>query len=201
MKINPVSVNRYLCAAVLFCSLLACSKNEVPVENNRPAENDFHEYIILRGQHYATGNNFGMLQKRSIHFVARFDSSCIYTLAKAENAGDINKLYGFSDCGSGHHENSARFGWVWNGKAIDLYAYCYSEGQRSSKLLGAVGIAQEVELSLAAEPGKYVFVVNGNTATMKRSCSDDKTAAYQLFPYFGGDEVAPHDVRIFIKDL
>jgi hypothetical protein len=24
---------------------------------------------------------------------------------------------------------------------------------------------------------------------------------YKLFPYFGGDELAPHDVKILIEDL
>lgn len=36
---------------------------------------------------------------------------------------------------------------------------------------------------------------------MKRTCSIVQNAAFLLFPYFGGDEVAPHDVRVLIKDL
>lgn len=49
--------------------------------------------------------------------------------------------------------------------------------------------------------GKYVFEMNGKKELMKRTCTEDSTSAYQLFPYFGGDEAAPHDVHIFIKDL
>jgi len=191
-------VNRALCVLVLVWSLAACSKS---VEPAKPVNNGYHEYIIPKGRHYATGNNFRVLDKKSITFKVRFDSSCIYKVSKAENAGDINKLYGFSDCGTNHQQNSARFGWVWNGKVIELYAYCYSAGKRNSKLLGSAGIEQEVELGLAVENGKYVFTSSGKKEFMERSCSDDRTEAYQLFPYFGGDEVAPHDVRIFIKEL
>ena len=84
---------------------------------------------------------------------------------------------------------------------IELYAYCYAESNRNSKFLGTVAIGREVELGLAVEPGKYVFTLNGFKEYMQRSCNDDTSESYQLFPYFGGDEVAPHDVRIFIKDL
>jgi hypothetical protein len=189
-------VNRILCVVLLW-SIVSCSKNDKPVEEK---VSNYREYIILKGQHYASGTNVGILDKRSLHFKVRFDSSCIYTLANASNAADINKLYGFSDCGSNHHENSARFGWVWNGKAIELYAYCYTESKRDSKLLASVAIGQEIELSLVAEPGKYVFTVGGKSETMKRSCSSEEQA-YKLYPYFGGDEVAPHDVRIFIRDI
>lgn len=190
-------MNRFLWALILICGI-GCSK---AVDEKAPAGNQFVEYIIPKGQHYAAGNNFHLLEKKSLTFRARFDSSCMYTLSNAANAGDINKLYGFSDCGSNHQENSARFGWVWNGSAIELYAYCYADSKRSSKLLGTVAIGREIELGLTVEKAKYVFTVNGFKEYIQRSCSDDVSQSYQLFPYFGGDEVAPHDVHIFIKEI
>jgi hypothetical protein len=192
-------VNRILSVVIMFLGLVACSKSDTIVE--APKNEDYREYIIPKGQHYAAGNNFRVLEKRSLHFKVRFDSSCIYNTVLAENASDINKLYGFSDCGTNHQENSARFGWVWNGRAIGLYAYCYSEGSRSSKLLGTVSIGQETELKLVAEAGKYVFTMGGKNEALKRTCSSEKDAAYLLFPYFGGNEVAPHDVKISLRDL
>jgi hypothetical protein len=182
----------------MICGVAGCSK---AVDEKTPVESEYVEYVIPKGQHYAAGNNFRVLEKKSLAFKVRFDSSCIYKLSNASNAGDINKLYGFSDCGANHQVNSARFGWVWNGSVIELYAYCYGESKRSSKLLGTVGIGREIELGLAVESGKYVFMVNGFNEYIQRSCNDDTSESYQLFPYFGGDEVAPHDVRIFIKDL
>lgn len=190
----------YLWPLILICGVASCSKSTEPAEK-APAENKFVEYIIPKGQHYAAGNNVRLLEKKSLSFKVRFDSSCIYTLSNAANAGDINKLYGFSDCGSSHQVNSARFGWVWNGSMIELHAYCYANGKRDSKLLGTVAIGREIELGPGIENGKYVFTMNKYKEYMERKCNDDAATAYQLFPYFGGDEVAPHDMKIFIKDL
>lgn len=192
-------MKRYLWALIVICGVASCSKSTEPVEKS-PSTGEYVEYVIPKGQHYAAGTNLRLLEKKLLAFKVRFDSSCIYKV-KAENAGDINKLYGFSDCGANHQVNSARFGWVWNGSAIELYAYCYAESKRSSKLLGTVAIGREIELGLSVEPGKYVFTVNGFKEYMQRSCNDDASESYQLYPYFGGDEVAPHDVKIFIKDL
>jgi hypothetical protein len=36
---------------------------------------------------------------------------------------------------------------------------------------------------------------------MPRSSITAKASGYLLFPYFGGDETAPHDMGIEIKDL
>lgn len=36
---------------------------------------------------------------------------------------------------------------------------------------------------------------------MPRGCGSKKSVGYKLFPFFGGDEVAPHEVKIEIVDL
>jgi len=45
----------------------------------------------------------------------------------------------------------------------------------------------------------YIFTLNGKATTMTRSATTAKGAGYQLYPYFGGDVVAPHEVKIWIK--
>jgi hypothetical protein len=137
---------------------------------------------------------------RKLQFEVLFDSSCIYNTELSENSSDINKVYGFSDCASRHHENSARAGWLWNGSAIELYAYCYAEGKRSSKLMGTTGIGQIKKISIAAESGKYVFELDGAKTIMSRGCSDTAISGYKLYPYFGGNESAPHNIQIAIKE-
>lgn len=194
-------MKRYWCVLVLFCSMVSCIKSVDTVAKKTPSSTGFREYIIPKGEHYAAGNSLATVNKKSIAFRVRFDSSCIYKTILAENAGDINKLYGFSDCASRHQVNSARFGWVWNGKAIELHAYCYSESVRSIKLLGSVAIGQEIDLELGVEQGKYVFTTGEKKELMPRSCTADRADGYQLYPYFGGDETAPHDMRIYIMDL
>lgn len=186
-------IKRLIAAVLFFAVLDSCQKTTLP--------SSYTAYIIPRGSHYAQGNNLKMVTKSSMHFVAMFDSTCIYTALDPKNLGDIHKLYGFSDCNSQHHVNSARVGWVWNGKAIDLYAYCYADSVRSSKLLGSVAFNTPIELTIKADSAQYTFTMNGKNTTMKRSCGSAGVSGYQLYPYFGGDEVAPHDVHIFIKDL
>lgn len=163
---------------------------------------NFQEYLLPKDQHASPESSYKLVQKESMQFVARFDSSCIYATFDPKNSGDINKLYGFSDCGSFHHENSARVGWAWNGRSIDLYAYCYADSVRSSRLLGAVNIGDTVTLGITPKANEYIFEMNGKVVTaLKRGCNATGIHGYQLFPYFGGDETAPHDMHIFIKDL
>jgi hypothetical protein len=186
--------------ALAALSLAACSKAvETSPSNNDTAE--FTEYIIKKGDHYANKNDFKSVKVNKLSFIVLFDSSCIYSTAKHSNAGDVNKLYGFSDCNTQHHQNSARFGWLWNGEALEIYAYCYNNSIRESKLIGTVPISQEVRMSISVQGSTYVFEMNGKTETMQRNCSGNVADGYQLYPYFGGDEVAPHDIRILIRDV
>ncbi len=142
-----------------------------------------------------------MLLLREMRFIAWFDSSCIYTNSNPGNFSDINKLYGFADCNSAHQESSARFGWNWNGNSIDIYAYCYANNKRQWKLLGPVQLKKPSEMSIKVLPGQYIFEFGGKRETMERTCSTTQIEGYQLYPYFGGDEAAPHEMRIYIKDL
>jgi hypothetical protein len=36
---------------------------------------------------------------------------------------------------------------------------------------------------------------------MTRESKTEKAEGYKLFPYFGGDETAPHNISIWIKEL
>jgi hypothetical protein len=182
--------------------LAACNKSaETPSTNNNNIPEGFTEYIIKKGNHYADKNDLKTVQLNKLSFSVLFDSSCIYSTTKHSNAADINKLYGFSDCNTQHHQNSARFGWVWNGQALEIHAYCYNNSIRESKLIGTVAIGQAVNMSISVQGPTYVFEMNGSTEMMQRNCSGSIADGYQLYPYFGGDEVAPHDIRILIKEL
>lgn len=187
---------------MLLFTAVACSK-QVPIlpiikQNPYPG---YTQYFIPAKQHYALNNSFDVIDKKELHFMAIFDSSCIYTSYNPENIYDINKLYGFSDCNTLHHENSARVGWLWNGKAIELYAYCYVDSVRKSKMLGTIPIGTPAELTINVQSTKYMFTYKGVTTTMPRHCNGAGIQGYRLYPYFGGDETAPHDIRVYIKEL
>jgi hypothetical protein len=194
-------VNRFVCVMLLLAATACSKKQNDPVINKGNPYSGYKEYLIPAHQHYALNNAYQVVQKNELRFMALFDSSCIYTSHKAENIFDINKLYGFSDCGSMHHENSARVGWLWNGKTIELHAYCYSGSIRKSALLGTTAIGTAVELSISVQSNQYIFTFNGVSTVLPRSCTATSVQGYQLYPYFGGDETAPHDIHVFIKDL
>lgn len=164
------------------------------------AASEFVVYTIRKGNHGAEGTKFKEIRQAEISLEAIFDSSAIYQTRRAENQSDINKLFGFSDCGAFHHENSARFGWRWNGRSIELHAYWYSDSTRYTAFLDTVSIENTINLALSVLPKNYRFQVNSKTFMYPRHCSSGIIEGYLLYPYFGGDEVAPHDIKIRIKE-
>jgi hypothetical protein len=160
----------------------------------------FITYLIKKGNNYCEKNSYPFTEYSILKFKAILDSSCIYTTALPSNQEDINKLYGFGDCSSFHQVNSARFGWNWYNNAMRIHAYCYADSVRAYIELGTVGIGEEFDCKLTVLPDKYIFELNGKPDTMLRGCTEPKAVGYKLFPYFGGDESAPQDVRVKIKE-
>jgi hypothetical protein len=156
-------------------------------------------FIIKQGQHNSN-HLVEPVTKNKMRFLVKFDETARYANKTSNNQEDINKLYGFSDCSTQHHVNSARFGWRWFDSQLQIFAYTYKEGVRTSKFITAVALNKDYIYDLEVRGNKYVFQVNNKTLTMERGCNGF-SAKYKLFPYFGGDEVAPHNIKIVIKDL
>jgi hypothetical protein len=156
-------------------------------------------WVIPAGQHDAVGTAVVLTAEDSIRFSVRFDPTAVYSSADPANQFDINKLRGRSDCSTHHHENSARVGWRWTGNAVELSAYVYVAGTRRSAVLGEVGIGAWHDLALDFTPTGYRFELDGRELTMPRGCSASGLLKYELWPYFGGDEVAPHDITIEVR--
>lgn len=157
-------------------------------------------YLIEAGEHYADGVNAAAQISPELHFEATFDDSAIYATEDPRNQHDINKLYGFSDCSSHHHTNSARFGWRWLDGALEIFAYIYVDGERMWEHLGDATIGEASHYDLVTDGAEYVFTFDGTTVRMPRGCAGDGGVKYRLYPYFGGDETAPHDITIEIVD-
>ncbi len=184
---------KYLVMLTLLSTLnFACEEfDEVP----------FEVYRIEAGKHQST-TKIMALQTKGIHFQARFNESAIYTTEIAENQYDINKLLGFSDCNSHHHENSARFGWRWADDELQIFAYVYSDGERIMEYLGSVPLNETVEYQLLISDDFYAFSINGGEPRLiKRANNCNAGFYYMLFPYFGGNEKAPHDIDISVRML
>ncbi len=212
---------RTILISFLFCVALGCKKTEKISVTPQPVDTTHHPidttiidttdttvvldtfitYIIPAGANYVLGNSYLAFSQKSISFKAIFDSSCIYTNVNPVNQADINKLYGFSDCNTFHQINSARFGWNWKDGAMHIHAYCYSDTVRIYKELGTVPLNAEVNCKLEVVSGYYVFTLNGFKDSVSRHCTDTIASGYKLLPFFGGDEMAPHEIRIKIKEL
>jgi hypothetical protein len=133
-------------------------------------------------------------------FMTKFDNSAIYQTVDPGNQYDINKLWGFSE-GFNHQYNSARIGWSWNDGALRLYAYAYVNGVRHSQEISAVDIGADISCSIKIAGNSYIFTVNTASVILPRALSTSQASGYQLYPYFGGDETAPHLVTILLRTL
>ena len=191
-------VSGILCCLVIF----ACSKQEAIVKQDADPSipRGYTKYFIAKGQHYSDQSAQVFLNAPSIKCDVIFDSSAIYQNKEVNNQFDVNKLIGFSDCGAGHHENSARLGWNWTGTQVMIYAYSYSGTQRIILPIDSVKIGKAFSCSVEAIEGNYHFAVGEKKVTIQRFCTGYSGSFYKLFPYFGGDETAPHDIRIYIKE-
>ena len=195
----------FICfVALILCS---CQKETDTIVSSLPNKNssvktvEFVKYTIPKGAQYAEQSTYLPSNYQQLSFVVRFDSSAIYQTQNPSNQSDINKLFGFSDNNAQHHEYSARFGWRWSDQALRLFAYVYNKGIMTFKELGTIEIGADINCSIKVKTGSYVFTLNGRETVMPREATTATGEGYKLFPYFGGDELAPQAISIWIKEL
>jgi len=161
--------------------------------------NGFIKYTIKKGHHRST-SEMDFLRTGNLVFKCKFDESAVYTSIDPVNQYDINKLYGFSECSDHHQKNSARFGWRWLNGKLEILAYVYNDGNFSSQKIGDVEIGEVYDYSIIILEEQYAFRLNNTQIYMPRTNDCNVGLYYKLYPYFGGDEKAPHDIRIYIKE-
>ena len=192
-----------LCMATLLllssCNKLAESIIDKGMSGSSVSATEFTQFFIPQGKHSCTESALQSVNLNELKIVVHFDSSAIYRTSLPENQYDIHKLFGFSDNNAGHHQYSARIGWRWSDNALRLFAYVYNAGERQSAEIASVPIGTDVQCSIGVTEGSYLFTVNGKSVQLPRLSTTPAAKGYQLYPYFGGDEPAPHDVKIWIK--
>ena len=186
-----------LSATVTSCNILEKDTVE-PVAQTDP--DGYRTFTIAKNNHYADNRGNEQVNTEKLSFVVLFDSSAVYKTKDPVNQYDINKLYGLSDCNAAHHTNSARMGWTWNHNQLEIHAYGYKNGQRNSEFITAIPIGEPVNMSIEMHDSTYLMRVEDKFAELPRGCTGNGLG-YKLFPYFGGDETAPHNVVIKIKEL
>ena len=193
-------MNKYLLNCFFALVFIACHKHTDPVNKPSIKVPAFIEYKIAKGSQFCDKSTYTPVSLDSLCFVVKFDSSAIYTTTDPQNQYDINKLYGFSDNNEDHHQFSARIGWRWSDNKLRLFAYVYNYGEVSSDEISSVAIGAEISCAIIVDSNHYQFKVNNDRLTLPRSSKTAQALGYKLFPYFGGDETAPHDINIWIKD-
>ncbi len=156
-------------------------------------------FTIHEGDHYSTPKVVRVFRGDRMDLSVGFDESARYDFGPNQpDQADTNKLYGFSDCRSGHMTNSARFGWRYFEGQLQIMAFTHKNGVFSSKYITSIEPNQtyQASISLSADHERYVYEFNGVTTEMERGCDDRVAFGYHVYPYFGGNQTAPHDVRI-----
>lgn len=161
------------------------------------------KYLIRQGSHRALPLSFGLfIGKKSMTRKVIFHSDCRCDLGN-DNQYDWNKLFGVGYLWS-PHTDSARFGWRYNKQndVIEIGAYAYVSGERTMNYIGSVPLEQECTLSLIISKKYYDFSLqyDGGTAGIGDIIpkTTNKLFSYKMGLYFGGDEVAPHDMHVTI---
>lgn len=162
-------------------------------------------FIVKKNHHYSDGFLFKLFNlinvSNRLEYIVKFDSSCIYELNN-EDQYDVNKLFGFS---SGNHKtNSARFGWNWDGRHLHIYSYCYINKKRDISYICSVKLETEYKFIIIDRKTDYLFTIINleNNSVYQKTIKKLPTPlpGYQLWPYFGGNCKAPHDIKISLKN-
>lgn len=136
-----------------------------------------------------------------------FDSSCIYDVGPDEQ--DWNKVIGLGFVGSKdqditvgtppHQIDGARVGWRWNPKRgrIDLGAYVYVEGKRIDFKVAETALNMPTKLTIKIDYERKLYQILGGKPI---AFTHNKTFAYKTGLYFGGNQPAPHRIRVKIVE-
>ena len=173
----------------------------------------YEAFVINKNEHYSLRVNRTLpikykfvLCSKSINFSAIFSDGCNYdTDSLGKDSLDVNKLYGIS-YGFDHRYRSIRIGWNYNSNlgVIQLFTYSYIQGQRKIQLLSRVKLYSEITISINwHKDGSIVQVRDFNRVIGENTIVGVSKSwiQFKLFPYFGGNQKAPNDMKIFIKDI
>ena len=189
-----------LMAILTLLSLVSCSDLYVVPEQEYRIAAGAHESKLIGG--WPT-DKMRTLKQSELTFTARFDDSARYDLGN-KNQDDINKLMGFSEANKTHHDYSIRFGWRYNQERdmVEIFGYQYQAGKRKFVSITNVPIGETVTYSIAMFENEFLMSVGSEARiTMERGVEDKLGVYYLLYPYFGGNETAPHDISIYIKEM
>ena len=163
----------------------------------------FRVYTIPEGKH-RSGNFYNTPNDSKIKFDFILDESAEYISEVPRNQSDINKIYGFSDFGKNHLKYSIRLGWRYN-ELTDKIELCWlrhEDGVHKGETIRTIEPNKIYNATIDIETFWYVIIINSDTTKVIRRPKGmwGLVRRYMLYPYFGGNEYAPHNITIKIKE-
>ena len=166
-------------------------------------------YLIQKGSHYASMSIFEKIGAigwniRALSFRFVFRKECWWAPARNPDDYDQNKLAGIG-FGLNHHNNSVRLTWVPDFEKegmIRVSGYTYDEKKDDPKFtiayITSVHVGETVKGKIESRDGGYFITVNDVTIRMDNA-KKDPNLCFRLFPYFGGNNTAPHDMVVELE--
>lgn len=164
----------------------------------RKIDSDGYRIFTIKEGNHRSGYRYKSNCDNNIEFKVIFDESAIYRTKDPLNQADVNKLYGVSDCGKSHMKYSMRFGWRYYGDKLQILWFKHEAGEFTFGVIANIEINKPYTCTLDIFEDEYIMSVDNISTVIPRACPDDYKR-YYLYPYFGGDEVAPHTIKIKIK--
>lgn len=159
------------------------------------------KYKIKKDNHRCNRILPKILFSKSLKFEFIFNDSSFYKFNDIDDF-DVNKLIGFNKGFNHHHKNSIRIGWRPYKNRIMLYSYVYDNGNRIIKKILDVDINKKYLCEIIERKNNYiisiseanVFVNIQHRFNIPFNNRDFFNFRYVLFPYFGGNKKAPHNM-------
>ena len=210
-----------------FLCLQSCIKEEFddgPLDGTEFAKKTV-TYEIQEGVHHFTPISVDRLSSNYI-FKIRVTFTKVQYLLKDQNGfissdqRDYNKLSGFSDCNNfdAFTGKGAMIGWRWNEtkRSVEFSAYVHNLGDQSRKIKEFKMTAKEGEVwefKIAADRESKIYYYEAFNLETKqlekitmseeygRGCGGIPITGRLITPWFGGNQVAPNDLKYIIEYL
>lgn len=139
---------------------------------------------------------------RFLIFQLWFHADAAYLTTDPANQADWNKLMGLTTLDI--HGDSLRLGWRYDpvDDEIELGLYAYIHGVRVDQYITSVAVETVHDVTLSWTEDLLSAEVDGISVEVAGPMAHAPRVTWVLTTtYFGGDETAPHDIHVEVRDI